>query len=156
LLIEWPGGEKEPTHYTLNTLPAGLGLPELVRLTKARWRVERTYEDMKGELGLDHYDGRSWVGWQHHVSAVLACYALVVACQRRAFPPPRPPGRVTLVRSRARPERHVADSFITVRLAITRLVRAWLAPVVRRERARRARARRRKAALGASPENLLQ
>jgi SRSO17 transposase len=87
LLIEWPEGEAEPTHYTLGTLPAAAGLLELVRMTKARWRVERTYEDMKGELGLDHYEGRSWVGWQHHVSAVLACYALVVACQRRAFPP---------------------------------------------------------------------
>jgi hypothetical protein len=65
-------------------------------------------------------------------------------------------GRVPLVRSKARPERHFADYFITVRLAITRLVRAWLALVVRREPARRARARRRKAELGASPKNLLQ
>jgi SRSO17 transposase len=87
LLIEWPEGEKEPTHYTFVTLPAEKGLLELVRMTKARWRVERAYEDLKGELGLDHYEGRSWVGWQHHVSAVLACYALVVACQRRAFSP---------------------------------------------------------------------
>jgi SRSO17 transposase len=87
LLIEWPEGDEEPTHYTLVTLPAERGLREVVRITKARWRVERTYEDLKGELGLDHYEGRSWVGWQHHVSAVLACYALVVACQRRAFPP---------------------------------------------------------------------
>lgn len=87
LLIEWPEGEKEPTHYTFVMLPASAGLLELVRMTKARWRVERTYEDLKGELGLDHYEGRSWVGWQHHVSAVLACYAFVVACQRRAFSP---------------------------------------------------------------------
>ena len=86
-LIEWPEGAKEPTHDTLVTLPAALGMLELVRLTKARWRVERTYEELKGELRLDHDEGRSWVGWQHHVSAVLACYALVVACQRRAFPP---------------------------------------------------------------------
>ncbi|MCU0682481.1 MAG: hypothetical protein MUF34_09535 [Polyangiaceae bacterium] len=98
----------------------------------------------------------SWVGWQHHVSAVLACYALVVACQRRAFPP-RPPGRVPLVRSKARPERHFADSFITVRVVITRLVRAWLAPLVRRELARRTRGRRRQlAGLEAGTENLPQ
>jgi hypothetical protein len=42
---------------------------------------------MKGELGLDHFEGRSWVGWNHHVSIVLACYALVIACKMRAFPP---------------------------------------------------------------------
>ena len=142
-LIEWPEGENEPTHDTLVTLPAELGLLEVVRLTKARWRVERTYEDLKGELGLDHYEGRSWVGWQHHVSAVLACYALVLACQRRAFPPRRP-GRVKPVRSRARPAHHFADSFVTVRLAIARLVGAWLTSFVRRERVRRARARRRR------------
>jgi hypothetical protein len=70
--------------------------------------------------------------------------------------PPRPPGRVPLVRSRARPERHVADSFLTVRLAITRLVRAWLAPLVRRELARRARGRQRLAGSEAGTANLLQ
>jgi hypothetical protein len=42
---------------------------------------------MKGELGLDHFEGRSWVGWNHHVRIVLACYALVIACKMRAFPP---------------------------------------------------------------------
>jgi SRSO17 transposase len=66
---------------------ASAGLLELVRMTKARWRVGRTCEDMKGELGLEHYEGRNWGGWRHHVSAVRACYALVVACQRRAFSP---------------------------------------------------------------------
>jgi hypothetical protein len=59
------------------------------------------------------------------------------------------------VRSKARPERHVADSFITVRLAIARLVRTWLAPVVRREIARRARVKRRRA-IDARSTNVLQ
>jgi hypothetical protein len=49
---------------------------------------------------------------------------------------------VPLVRSKARPERHFADSSITVRLAIMRLVRTWLTPFLRRERVRRAKARR--------------
>ena len=87
LLIEWPHGTEKPTHFTLCTLPPSTPLPEVVRITKARWRTERAYEDMKGELGLDHFEGRTYVGWQHHVSAVLVCYALVVACQRRGFPP---------------------------------------------------------------------
>lgn len=87
LLIEWPEGEEEPAHYTLVTLPKETSLKEVVRRTKARWHVERSYEDMKGEFGLDHYEGRSWVGWNHHVSIVLACYALTIACKTRAFPP---------------------------------------------------------------------
>jgi SRSO17 transposase len=87
LLIEWPEGDKEPAHYTLVTLPKRTALPEVVRKTKARWRVEAGYQEMKGELGPDHYEGRSWVGWNHHVSLVLACYALTIACKLRAFPP---------------------------------------------------------------------
>lgn len=42
---------------------------------------------MKGELGFDHYEGRSFVGWHHHVTAVLVCYAFLVAELVRSFPP---------------------------------------------------------------------
>lgn len=42
---------------------------------------------MKGEFGLDHFEGRSYRGWQHHVTTVLACYAFVVAERSRAIPP---------------------------------------------------------------------
>lgn len=86
LLLEWPEGDQDPAHYTLVTVRCE-SLKELVRLVKSRWKTERVYEDMKGELGLDHFEGRSWVGWHHHVSAVLASYAAVVTCQVRGFPP---------------------------------------------------------------------
>jgi SRSO17 transposase len=58
---------------------------KLVRLVMQRWRTERAYEDLKGELGLDHYEGRRFPGWHHHVSVVLACYAFVVAERARFF-----------------------------------------------------------------------
>lgn len=45
------------------------------------------YEDLKGELGLDHFEGRSFPGWHHHVSVVICCYAFVVAERMLAFPP---------------------------------------------------------------------
>jgi SRSO17 transposase len=79
------GGPVE--HYVLTTLPETLSRKQLVRRIKQRWRTERAYEDLKGELGLDHFEGRSYVGWQHHVSCVLACYAFLVAERARAFPP---------------------------------------------------------------------
>ena len=44
---------------------------ELIRIVRQRWRTERMYEDAKGEFRLDHYEGRSYVDWSHHVSAVL-------------------------------------------------------------------------------------
>ena len=51
------------------------------------WRTERVYEDLKGELGLDHFEGRRFRGWHHHVSVALASFAFVVAERVRAFPP---------------------------------------------------------------------
>jgi SRSO17 transposase len=87
LLIEWPPDESEPTKYTLGTLPKRISRQGLVWLTKERWRTERVYEDMKGELGLDHFEGRRFRGWHHHVSVALCCYAFIVAEHARSFPP---------------------------------------------------------------------
>jgi SRSO17 transposase len=87
LVIEWPEGETRPTKYVLTTLPRRMSKKNIVRTLKERWRIERAYEEMKGELGLDHFEGRSWRGWHHHVSVVLCCYAFVVAERLRHFSP---------------------------------------------------------------------
>lgn len=87
LLIEWPENEPSPTKFVLSTLPMSTSCKQLVRTFKERWRIERSYEDMKGELGFDHYEGRSFVGWHHHVTTVLVCYAFLVAEAVRSFPP---------------------------------------------------------------------
>ncbi len=59
----------------------------LVRTVKQRWRIERVFQDFKGELGLDHFEGRRYRGWHHHVSVALCIYAFVAAEQARRFPP---------------------------------------------------------------------
>lgn len=87
LVVEWPDGESKPTKFVLTTLPRDMSNKGIVRLFKERWRTERMYEDLKGELGLDHFEGRSFPGWHHHVSVVLCCYAFIVAERVRAFPP---------------------------------------------------------------------
>ena len=87
LLIEWRDGESEPANFFLCSLPQRWTLRKLVRLVMQRWRTERAYEDLKGELGLDHYEGRRYQGWHHHVSVVLSCYAFIVAERVRRFPP---------------------------------------------------------------------
>jgi SRSO17 transposase len=58
LLIEWPEGEPEPTKYWLATLPAKTPVEELIRMAKLRWRIERDYQVLKDQLGLDHFEGR--------------------------------------------------------------------------------------------------
>jgi len=87
LVAEWPEGEAKPTKFALTTLPRRMSHKQIVRLLKERWRTERMYEDLKGELGLDHFEGRSFPGWHHHVSVVLCCYAFVVAERVSAFSP---------------------------------------------------------------------
>jgi SRSO17 transposase len=88
LLIEWREYEPEPANYyfvSMKKIPAAT--KQLVRLVMQRWRIERTYQDLKGELGLDHYEGRSYPGWHHHISVVLASNAFIVAERSRHFPP---------------------------------------------------------------------
>ena len=85
LLVEWPPGEDDPSHFVLSTLPKKTSTKELVRTVKNRWRTERAYEDLKGQLGLDHYEGRSFVGWHHHVTVALVCCAFLVAERIRSF-----------------------------------------------------------------------
>jgi SRSO17 transposase len=87
LLIEWPTGEDDPTGYFLTTLPRKMSKKKIVRLIKERYRTEQVYEELKGELGLDHFEGRSFPGWHHHVSVVLCAYAFLVAERSRGFPP---------------------------------------------------------------------
>ena len=78
LLVEWPEGEKQPTKYWLAQLGSPpLGLRRFVRIAKARWRIEQDYRELKGELGLDHYEGRQWLGWHHHVCLVTMAYAFL-------------------------------------------------------------------------------
>jgi SRSO17 transposase len=74
LLIEWPRGEAEPTKYWLSTLSAQTKLPDLVKMAKHRWIVERDYEELKQELGLGHYEGRGWRGFHHHATLCIAAY----------------------------------------------------------------------------------
>jgi SRSO17 transposase len=85
LLVEWPPGQDEPTDYWLSDLPADTPLTELVRLAKSRWRVEHDYRELKTALGLDHFEGRSWIGWHRHVT--LAAAAQLFLTQLRLAPP---------------------------------------------------------------------
>jgi SRSO17 transposase len=87
LLIEWRDGEDEPANYFLSSLPQRMSKKRLIRVVMQRWRTERVYEEMKGELGLDHFEGRRYPGWHHHVSVALCCYAFIVAERVRRFPP---------------------------------------------------------------------
>ena len=85
LLIEWPKDETEPIKYFLSTLPARTSVQELVRVAKLRWRIERDYQELKQEFGLDHFEGRGWRGFHHHATLCIAAYGFLLA-ERLAHP----------------------------------------------------------------------
>ena len=74
LLAEWPARQRRTV-----VLAVGPALRDplaaLVRLAKLRWRIEHDYREIKHALGLDHFEGRTWGGWHHHVTLVSAAHA---------------------------------------------------------------------------------
>jgi SRSO17 transposase len=86
LLCEWPKDAVAPTKFWFSSLPPSTSSKYLVRLAKLRWRVERDYQEMKQEVGLDHFEGRKWRGFHHHVTMCSIAHAFL-ALQRALFPP---------------------------------------------------------------------
>jgi len=78
LAIEWPKGEAEPSRYWLSTHPKEMPFAALVESIKARWRIERDYQELKQEFGLGHYEGRNWRGFHHHASLCIAAYGFLM------------------------------------------------------------------------------
>ena len=84
LIAEWPAGAENPSGYWLSNLPADT-TPE--RLARLRWKIELDYKQLKGELGLDHYEGRSWLGWYHHTALVTAAHGFLTLERLNPFHP---------------------------------------------------------------------
>jgi SRSO17 transposase len=77
LIIEWPADADAPTDYWLSNLPADAKRERLARLARLRWTIELDYRQLKGELGLDHYEGRSYAGFHHHCALVTCAHAFL-------------------------------------------------------------------------------
>jgi SRSO17 transposase len=87
LIAEWPEGHAEPTDYWLSNLPDDTEPERLARLARMRWKMELDYKQLKGELGLDHYEGRSWLGWYHHTALVTAAHGFLALERLNPFHP---------------------------------------------------------------------
>jgi SRSO17 transposase len=75
LIAEWPPNTAEPAKYWLSNMDSGTSLATLVRTGKIRWRVEHDYRELKTGLGIDHFEGRSFIGWHRHVTLVVLAQA---------------------------------------------------------------------------------
>ena len=89
LIIEWPEREDAPSDYWLSNLPPGTNRARLARLARLRWTIELDYRQLKGELGLDHYEGRSYAGFHHHCALVTCAHAFLTL-ERHDLKAPRP------------------------------------------------------------------
>ncbi|VTR93328.1 transposase : Transposase IS4 family protein OS=Methylobacterium oryzae CBMB20 GN=MOC_1p0068 PE=4 SV=1: DDE_5 [Gemmata massiliana] len=81
LLIE---EQADGVKYAFSNLPTGTSRLRAVRLWKSRWHVEQGYQQMKEELGLDHFEGRSWRGFHHHAAMVMLAYGFLLLERERA------------------------------------------------------------------------
>ena len=86
LIIEDTGEKTRPFKFYFSNLPESTPLKRLVRLIKLRWRVERDYQELKGEIGLDHFEGRTWRGFHHHAALCAVAHGFL-ALRRALFPP---------------------------------------------------------------------
>jgi len=91
LLIEEQADGK--IKYAFSNLPEGTSLKKAVRLWKTRWPVEQGYQQMKEELGLDHFEGRSWRGFHHHAALVLLAFGFLLLERHRRQQHPVQPGK---------------------------------------------------------------
>ena len=89
LIIEWPEDEQAPTGYWLSNLAENEPRERLARLARLRWTIELDYRQLKGELGLDHYEGRSYRGFHHHCALVTCAHAFLTL-ERQDPKAPRP------------------------------------------------------------------
>ena len=76
--------------YYLLHLPATTPLVDLVALARSRWPIEQQYRELKDDLGLDHFEGRTYPGWTHHVVLTAVAYTFLQIERARATDGPRP------------------------------------------------------------------
>ena len=84
LLFERDLGSTPRVKAYLVDLPPTASLRSLVRLAHHRWAIEQQYEELKDELGLDHFEGRSFAGWHRHVVLTALAYSWLQDARRRA------------------------------------------------------------------------
>jgi SRSO17 transposase len=76
-----PGGEQK---YYVSNLPADTPIKTLVAAIKARWVCEQAHQQLKEELGLDHFEGRSWTGLHRHALMTMIAYAFLQSRRLKA------------------------------------------------------------------------
>ena len=85
LVVDWPAGDTEPYHYYLAHFHRPPTKARCLKLSRSRWHIEQYFQRSKNDLGLDHFEGRSWRGFHHHLvlSAIAYLFILTVYLRRK-------------------------------------------------------------------------
>jgi SRSO17 transposase len=78
LVVDWPEGHTDPYHVYVAWLKQPPAKGRMLRLSRGRWPIEQYFQRGKDDLGLDHYEGRSWRGFHHHLTMSAVAYLFVV------------------------------------------------------------------------------
>ena len=84
LVVDWPEGAAAPYHLYLAWLKTPPNAKRCLRWSRGRFPVEQYFQRGKSDLGLDHYEGRSWLGFHHHLVLAAVAYVFVTAVYWRA------------------------------------------------------------------------
>jgi SRSO17 transposase len=78
LVVDWPQEAKEPYHCYLAHFHRQPSKARCLKLSRSRWHVEQYFQRSKDDLGLDHYEGRSWRGFHHHLVMSAIAYLFIL------------------------------------------------------------------------------
>jgi SRSO17 transposase len=84
LVVDWPKGETEPYHYYLAEFKERPTKARCLCLSRSRWHIEQYFQRAKDDLGLDHFEGRSWRGFHHHLALSAVAYLFILVVYLRA------------------------------------------------------------------------
>jgi SRSO17 transposase len=84
LVVDWPPGDDQPYHYYLAEFQGPPTKARCLRLSRSRWHIEQYFQRSKNDLGLDHFEGRSWRGFHHHLALSAVAYLFILAVYLRA------------------------------------------------------------------------
>jgi SRSO17 transposase len=85
LLVRRKIAKPDELTFYLTLAPAATPLAELVRIAGTRWTIEACFEAAKGEVGLGHYEVRSWTGWHRHVTLAMLAHAYLTVIRKAAL-----------------------------------------------------------------------
>ena len=84
LVVDWPEGDEAPYHCYLAHLHSPPTKAQCLKLSRSRWQIEQYFKRAKDDLGLDHYEGRSWPGFHHHLVLSALAYLFVLTVYLRS------------------------------------------------------------------------